>query len=101
MLPLRWPAGQSSARWAVVGKGAREDAPWQSSGGEALARGSHSCMPGPQTHVDSVSLALPALVKVRQHDMVGGWERERRAMMDSVLHPPLVSLPLIRLVTFQ
>lgn len=86
------------------------DGPWQAAGGAALARGRHSCISRPQTHVDSVSLTLPTLVKVRQHDtgMGGGRMRGRDgeresawAMMDSALHPPLLSLPLRKLVTFQ
>lgn len=84
------------------------DGPWQGASGAALARGRHSCISRPQTHVDSVSPALPTLVKVRQHDTRGrarerrgGGGRERSSMMDSVLHPPLLSLPLRRLVTFQ
>lgn len=77
------------------------DGPWQATGVEALARGRHSCISRPQTHVDSVSLALPTLVKVRQHDTRGERGRERSTMMDSALHPPLPSLPLRRLVTFQ
>lgn len=80
------------------------DGPWQGASGAILARGRHSCISHPQTHVDSVSLALPTLVKVRQHDTggrEGERERERSTMMDSVLHPPLLSLPLKRLVTFQ
>lgn len=48
------------------------DGPWQGAGGAALARGRHSCISRPQTHVDSVSLALPTLVKVRQRDTRGG-----------------------------
>ncbi len=77
------------------------DGPWQGATEAALARGRHSCISRPQTHVDSVSPALPTLVKVRQHDMRGERGRERSSMMDSVLHPPLLSLPLRRLVTFQ
>lgn len=53
------------------------DGPWQGASGAALARGRHSCISRPQTHVDSVSPALPTLVKVRQHD-TRGRARERR-----------------------
>lgn len=53
------------------------DGPWQGAGGAALARGRHSCISRPQTHVDSVSLALPTLVKVRQRDTRGGGGGER------------------------
>lgn len=77
------------------------DGPWQATGGEPWQGGKHSCISRPQTHVDSVSLALPALVKVRQRDTRGERGRERSTMMDSALHPPLPSLPLRRLVTFQ
>lgn len=82
------------------------DRPWQAVGGAVLAPGSHSCISRPQTHVDSISLVLPALVKVRQCDTGGErdeWKRQREpyAMMDSALYPPLFSIPLRRLVTFQ
>lgn len=79
--------------------------PGRAAGGAGMARGRHSCISCPQTHVDSVSLALPTLVKVRQHDMRVEKERksvrEHPTMMDRALNPPLLSLPLRRLVTFQ
>lgn len=50
--------------------------PWSGRSGLAavrtfLAKGRHSCMSRPQTHVDNVSLALPTPVKVRQRDTRG------------------------------
>lgn len=108
---LYCPSEQSYNRWGVMGNCANVsqspgvDGPWQAAGGAALARGRHSFISRPQTHVDSVSLALPTLVKVRQHDTRGARGRKRgrehSTMMDSALHPPLLSLPLRRLVTFQ
>lgn len=71
---LYCPSEQGYNRWSVMGNYANVsqspgvDGPWQGANGAALARGRHSCNFRPQTHVDSVSLALRTLVKVRQHD---------------------------------
>lgn len=85
---LYCPSEQTYNRWGVMGNYANVsqspgvDGPWQGASGAALARGRHSCIFRPQTHVDSVSLALPTLVKVRQHDTQGERERERALRYD-------------------
>lgn len=54
------------------------DGPWQAAGGAVLVKGEAQLhISPPQTHVDSVSLALPTLVKVRQHDTRGEGGSER------------------------